>query len=59
LLGKPLTLYCDGSQNRSFCFVRDFIEGLICLMKGEHSGLINLDNPTEFTIRQLAELVRM
>ena len=58
LRGEPLTLYGDGSQTRSFCYVSDLIEGLICLMNGEHTGPINLGNPDEFTIRQLARLVR-
>ena len=57
LRGEALTLYGDGSQ-RSFCYVSDLIEGLMRLMNGDHTGLINLGNPDEFTIRQLAELVR-
>ena len=59
LRGEPLTLYGDGSQTRSFCYVSDLIEGLIRLMNGDHTGPINLGNPDEFTIRQLAQLVRM
>ena len=58
LRGESLTLYGDGSQTRSFCFVSDLIEGLIRLMNGADTGPINLGNPDEFTIRQLAELVR-
>jgi UDP-glucuronate decarboxylase len=58
LRGEPLTLYGDGSQTRSFCYVDDLVEGLIRLMNGDHTGPINLGNPGEFTIRQLAELVR-
>jgi UDP-glucuronate decarboxylase len=58
LRGEPLTLYGDGSQTRSFCYVDDLVEGIIRLMNGEHSGPINIGNPGEFTIRQLAELVR-
>lgn len=58
LRGEPLTLYGDGSQTRSFCYVSDLIEGLIRLMNGDHTGPINLGNPDEFTIRELAELVR-
>ena len=58
LRGDSLTLYGDGSQTRSFCFVSDLIEGLIQLMNGTDTGPINLGNPDEFTIRQLAELVR-
>jgi UDP-glucuronate decarboxylase len=58
LRGEPLTLYGDGSQTRSFCYVDDLVEGLIRLMNGAHTGPINLGNPGEFTIRQLAELVK-
>ena len=59
LRGDPLTLYGDGSQTRSFCYVSDLIEGLIRLMNGDQTGPINLGNPNEFTIRELAELVRI
>ena len=59
LRDEPLTLYGDGSQTRSFCYVSDLIEGLIRLMNGDHTGPINLGNPDEFTIRELAELVRI
>jgi UDP-glucuronate decarboxylase len=58
LRGRPLTLYGDGSQTRSFCYVDDLVEGIIRLMNGSHSGPINIGNPGEFTIRQLAELVK-
>ncbi len=55
---QPLTLFGNGSQTRSFCYVDDLVEGLIRLMNSPHSGPINLGNPREFTILQLAELVR-
>ena len=58
LRGQLLTLYVDGSQTRSFCFVSDLIEGLIRLMDRDHTGPVNLGNPSEFTIRALADLVR-
>ena len=58
LQGKPLTLYGEGSQTRSFCYVDDLIAGMMALMSGNHPGPINIGNPGEFTIRQLAELVR-
>ena len=58
LQGLPLTLYGDGSQTRSFCYVDDLIEGMIRLMNGDHTGPINIGNPGELTIRQLAERVR-
>jgi UDP-glucuronate decarboxylase len=56
---EPITLYGDGSQTRSFCFVDDLVSGLIKLMESpaEVTGPINLGNPDEFTMRQLAELV--
>ena len=59
LRGEPLTLYGDGSQTRSFCYVSDLIEGLVRLMNGDSCEPINLGNPDEFTIRELAELVRI
>jgi len=58
LRGEPLTLYGDGQQTRSFCYVDDLIEGMIRMMNGSHPGPINIGNPAEFTIRELAERVR-
>jgi len=57
LRGEPLTVYGDGSQTRSFCYVDDLIEGIIRLF--EHGGAdpTNIGNPREFTVRQLAERV--
>jgi UDP-glucuronate decarboxylase len=59
LRGEDITLYGDGLQTRSFCYVDDLVEGLIRLMNSDAkvSGPINLGNPSEFTIRQLAESV--
>ena len=57
LRGEPLTLYGDGSQTRSFCFVDDLVEGIIRLMNSDCAGPVNIGNPGEFTIRQLAHLV--
>lgn len=58
LKGEDITLYGDGSQTRSFCYVDDLVEGMIRIMEQEKSvGPINLGNPSEFTIRQLAEKV--
>jgi UDP-glucuronate decarboxylase len=58
LRGEPLTLYGEGEQTRSFCYVDDLIEGLVRLMNvaGLHEP-VNLGNPGEFTIKQLAEEV--
>jgi UDP-glucuronate decarboxylase len=59
LEGKPMTIYGDGSQTRSFCYVDDLINGFIQLMDSEKDiiGPINLGNPSEFTMLELAELV--
>jgi UDP-glucuronate decarboxylase len=58
LKGEDITLYGDGSQTRSFCYVDDLVEGMMRIMEQEKSvGPINLGNPSEFTIRQLAEKV--
>jgi UDP-glucuronate decarboxylase len=59
LKGNPITIYGDGMQTRSFCYVDDLIEGFIRLMGVDDkiTGPINLGNPNEFTIRQLAETV--
>ncbi len=59
LRGDPLTLYGDGQQTRSFCYVDDLVEGMMRLMDADdqHTGPINLGNPGEFTIRQLAETI--
>ena len=58
LQGVPLTVYGDGSQTRSFCYVSDLVEGLIRLMNGDSTGPINLGNPDEYTILQLAQTVQ-
>jgi UDP-glucuronate decarboxylase len=57
LNNQPITIYGDGKQTRSFCFVDDLIEGLIRLMNSSHTGPINLGNPEEFTMLELAEIV--
>ncbi len=59
LKGDPISVYGDGSQTRSFCYVDDLIDGLIRLMKSqdEVTGPINLGNPQEITIAQLAEMI--
>ena len=59
LLNRPITLYGDGQQTRSFCYVSDLVDGLMRLMNTEPkvTGPINLGNPGEFTIRELAEMV--
>lgn len=59
LKGEDITIYGDGSQTRSFCYVDDLIEGFICLMDSskEITGPLNLGNPSEFTMLELAEKV--
>ena len=59
LRGEPITLYGDGSQTRSFCYVDDLIEGIVRLMNAPDAvtGPINLGNPNEFSIRELAEQI--
>lgn len=58
LKGEDITIYGDGSQTRSFCFMDDLLEGMNRMMEQDQSvGPINIGNPKEFTIRQLAETV--
>lgn len=58
LRGEPLTIYGEGSQTRSFCYVNDLVDGLIRMMDTDgFTGPVNLGNPGEFTIRELAEEV--
>lgn len=58
LSGKALTVYGDGSQTRSFCYVDDMVDGLIRLMNGDSVGPINLGNPGEYTILELASTIQ-
>lgn len=58
LQGNPLTVYGDGSQTRSFCFVSDLVEGLIRLMNGDFIGPVNLGNQGEYTILELAQKIQ-
>lgn len=55
--GEPLTVYGDGSQTRSLCYVDDMVEGLVKMMNSDASGPINLGNPNEVTMSELAQLV--
>jgi UDP-glucuronate decarboxylase len=59
LAGRPLTLYGDGQQTRAFCYVDDLIDGLVRLMNSPHevTGPMNLGNPVEFTMQELAAKV--
>jgi dTDP-glucose 4,6-dehydratase len=55
--GKPLTVFGDGTQTRSFCYVDDLIRGLVALAESEEHLPVNLGNPREFTLNELAETV--
>jgi nucleoside-diphosphate-sugar epimerase len=57
LRGEPLTIYGDGRQTRSFCYVSDEIRGFLALLDGDEIGPVNIGNPGEFTMLELAELV--
>jgi UDP-glucuronate decarboxylase len=59
LTGKPITIYGDGSQTRSFCYVSDLVECMLRFMDSPEDfiGPLNMGNPADFTIRELAELV--
>lgn len=58
LKDKPLTVYGEGQQTRSFCYVSDLVDGLMRLMNGSHTGPVNLGNPDEYTILELAQTVQ-
>ncbi len=57
LRGEPLTVYGDGSQTRSFCYVSDMVEGLYRLLMSKEIGPVNMGNPKEFTVSELAHMV--
>ena len=57
LLGKPLTVYGDGSQTRSYCFVSDLVSGLEKLLFSDLHEPVNLGNPNEMTVKQLADVI--
>ncbi|HEY7951589.1 MAG TPA: UDP-glucuronic acid decarboxylase family protein [Solirubrobacteraceae bacterium] len=58
LADRPLTVFGDGSQTRSFCYVSDLIRGIIALAESGHHDPVNIGNPDEFTLLELAEIVR-
>jgi dTDP-glucose 4,6-dehydratase len=57
LQGKPLTVYGDGSQTRSFCYVDDQVRGILALLDSDLTGPVNVGNPAEFSVGELARLV--
>jgi dTDP-glucose 4,6-dehydratase len=58
LAGEPLTIYGDGTQTRSFCYVDDLIRGIVAMIDSAEPGPLNLGNPEEFTVNELATIVR-
>ncbi|MCW5891493.1 MAG: SDR family oxidoreductase [bacterium] len=58
LRGEPMTVYGDGSQTRSFCYVSDLVEGLVRLLESGHPTPVNLGNPMEVSILQFAEVIK-
>ena len=57
LQGKDLTVYGNGEQTRSFCYVDDLIKGMMMFMESDFLGPVNIGNPDEFTIKELAEII--
>ena len=57
LTGEPITVFGDGQQTRSFCFVEDLVEGLCRLLFSEHPGPVNIGNPAEMTMLELAKVI--
>jgi dTDP-glucose 4,6-dehydratase len=57
LRGEPLTIYGDGSQTRSFCYVDDLIDGIVRLSRSDEHMPVNIGNPVEFTILECAQAV--
>jgi dTDP-glucose 4,6-dehydratase len=55
--GKPLTVYGDGTQTRSFCFVDDEVRGILALLESDYVGPVNIGNPDEYTIMELAKTI--
>lgn len=57
LRGEDLTVYGDGSQTRSFCYVSDLVEGLVRLLRSDHTGPVNIGNPRELTVLEFARVI--
>jgi dTDP-glucose 4,6-dehydratase len=55
--GKPITIYGDGTQTRSFCFVDDEVKGILALLASDYVGPVNIGNPDEYTILELARII--
>jgi len=60
LRGEDLTVYGDGSQTRSFCYVSDLVEGILRLLRSDYALPVNIGNPREMTVKEIAEtIIRM
>jgi dTDP-glucose 4,6-dehydratase len=57
LRGEPLTVYGDGSQTRSFCYIQDTVEGIVRLLRSDYNQPVNLGNPKESSVLQFAHLI--
>ena len=57
LAGRPLTVYCDGTQTRSLQYVDDLVEGVYRLMRSDEDRPVNIGDPVEYTVREIAEMV--
>jgi dTDP-glucose 4,6-dehydratase len=57
LCGEDVTVYGDGGQTRSFCFVNDLVEGLVRLLRSDHDGPVNIGNPQEMSVLNFAKLI--
>lgn len=57
LAGEPISLYGDGHQTRSFCYVSDLVEGILTVLEGALTGPVNVGNPVETSVRELAEFI--
>ena len=57
LQGKDITIYGDGSQTRSFCYISDLVDGMVRCMNGDYTGPLNVGNPHETSIKELAEII--
>ena len=57
LINEDVTVFGDGTQTRSFCFITDLVDGIIRLMLSKEAGPINIGNPQEMTIEQIARLI--
>jgi dTDP-glucose 4,6-dehydratase len=58
LTGQPLTVFGDGTQTRSFCFIDDEVRGLLALLDSDYVGPVNIGNPTEYTVNDFAQMAR-